>query len=63
MTWSDNFRREDSVMILIGTKKDKEAEREVDPEEALEFAKSRGISYFEVSSYLNKEDGGLKELF
>lgn len=50
INWSENFKREDSVMILIGTKKDKENEREVETEEALLFSRNRGLAYFEVSS-------------
>ncbi len=37
-------------MILIGSKKDKENEREVEMNEALEFSKAHGMAYFEVSA-------------
>lgn len=47
-------------MILVGTKKDKENEREVSTGEALEFSRERGMAYFEVSA-LNEEN--VKEVF
>lgn len=50
-------------MILVGTKKDKEEEREVESTEALQLAKSLGMAYFEISSCQNKEEGGLNDLF
>lgn len=50
-------------MILVGTKKDKESEREVETEEALQFAKNKGLAYFEVSSQKDKNEGGLNEVF
>ena len=46
------------VLILVGNKIDKE--RQVTKEEALSFAKSKNIKYFETSA---KEGIGIKEIF
>lgn len=41
------------VLILIGNKKDKEAKREVQTDEALNFAKLHQMPYFETSAKMN----------
>lgn len=50
---------EDSLRILVGTKKDSE-EREVSNEQAREFAQNNGLAYFETSA---KDNENIDDLF
>ena len=49
--WSRDYRRDDAVLILIGNKKD--GEREVETEEAMTWANTHNMGYFETSAKEN----------
>lgn len=50
LRWAEQLRRPDALLVLVGTKKDRVEERQVDSSEALEWAGERGMAYFEVSA-------------
>lgn len=50
--WTKNYRKDDVLMVLIGSKKDEE--REVDVEEARNWAREKNMAYFETSAKNNE---------
>jgi len=48
--WAEGIKRDDAIIILIGTKLDMKETRTVDFFEALKWAKAHNMSYFEVSA-------------
>jgi len=57
---TQQFRPEDLVLAVAGTKLDMQSGRMVDIERAQEYAVSVGASYFETSA---KDDTGINEMF
>lgn len=56
----NNTKIEDLYVVLVGNKKDNEAERKVTVEEINEYSKKNNIKYFEVSA---KSNIGINNLF
>ena len=60
MNWTEELKRQDAFYVLVGTKSDLSDNREVDKQEALNWAKEHKMSFFEVSS---KDNSHIKDLF
>lgn len=55
-----NYRRKDSIMLVVGNKTDLKQMRKVSQEQAYDFAKKKGIGYCQVSA---KKGDGIPVLF
>nr|XP_043627010.1 ras-related protein Rab5-like [Erigeron canadensis] len=61
--WIEELQRQgnpDTIMVLVANKADMITKREVDPEEAKQYAKENGLKYFETSA---KTAQNIQELF
>lgn len=62
-SWATELKRKgeaDCVLALVGSKVDLESDRQVDRDEAAEYARSQGLLFAEVSS---KTGAGVQDIF
>lgn len=62
-SWATELKRKgeaDCVLALVGSKVDLESERQVDRDEAAEYARGQGLLFAEVSS---KTGAGVQDIF